>query len=147
MEKPDDDNLITLSTLKNRKVYGKNAEYLGRVEDLVIDARNSYIEFAILKKEDADTDGKPHYVAVPTHALHIDTPDAKGVLQVDDGLWRRLPDFDKDRWDSSTPSSKGKFINKFHRRFGMGNEGGNAPSTEHIGDKKREHIEPEESDR
>jgi hypothetical protein len=86
------------------KVINAQAEDLGRIEDIVLDARNNRVAYAILSFGGFLGLGDRHF-ALPWEALSFDLSQRVAVLDIDKDRLRNAPGFEKENWpDLSNPS-------------------------------------------
>ena len=79
------------------KVMNTEREDLGKIEDLVIDTRDSRVAYAILSFGGLLGMGDKHFV-IPWQALTIDLSQRVALLQIDKDRLENAPGFDKDSW-------------------------------------------------
>jgi PRC-barrel domain protein len=89
--------LLRASSIIGCGVEDVAGEDLGRIEDLVIDALQGRVAYAILSfGESLGLEDK--LFAIPLPALSYRADDRKFILHVDRDTLRRAPGFEKDRW-------------------------------------------------
>ena len=92
-------SLYRVSTLESLKVYNRNGENLGKIKDLVVDARTGKISYAVL-----DFGGflgiGDKWFAVPWHAFKYETSNNEEqlVLDVSKDRLKNAPGFNSSRW-------------------------------------------------
>jgi sporulation protein YlmC with PRC-barrel domain len=91
------------------KVVNQQAENIGKVEDLVIDAGAGRITYAVLSFGGFLGVGNK-YFAIPWNALRFDLADKTAVLNVDKKLLENAPGFDKDNWPNFSDTALGSSI-------------------------------------
>jgi hypothetical protein len=79
------------------KVINAAQEHLGRIEDLVIDARDNRVAYAILSFGGVLGLGDKHF-AIPWETLSFDLSEKVAVLDVDKGRLKNAPGFDQNNW-------------------------------------------------
>ena len=79
------------------KVMNTEREDLGKIEDLVIDTRDSRVAYAILSFGGLLGLGDKHFV-IPWQALTIDLSQKVAVLKIDKQRLENAPGFDKESW-------------------------------------------------
>lgn len=86
------------------KVINAQREDLGNIEDLVLDARNNRVAYAILSFGGFLGMGDRHF-AIPFEALSFDLSEKVAVLDIDKDRLKNAPGFDKDDWpDMANPA-------------------------------------------
>lgn len=86
------------------KVINAQREDLGNIEDLVLDARNNRVAYAILSFGGFLGMGDRHF-AIPFEALSFDLSEKVAVLDIDKDRLKNAPGFDKDEWpDMANPA-------------------------------------------
>lgn len=85
---------LSVSALRGRKVSNYDNEYLGEIEDLMLDSVTGEVEYALLSSPAID--GK--LFPVPLRALTVDTEAGLFTLNADREVLRHAPGFHRDRW-------------------------------------------------
>ena len=84
----------SIAELKRYPVYNRRGDKLGAIDDVVLDADDWSICYAVLRYEKA---GEPHkLLGVALDALALDSENECLVVSVDDDALRRAPGFDRD---------------------------------------------------
>jgi sporulation protein YlmC with PRC-barrel domain len=89
--------VVVKKSILGAKVINAAQEDLGKIEDLVIDARNSRVAYAILSFGGVLGMGDKHF-AIPWEALSFDLSQKVAVLDIDKDRLKNAPGFDKDDW-------------------------------------------------
>ena len=89
-------------------------EDLGKIEDLVIDARNSRVAYAILSFGGVMGLGDKHF-AIPWEALAFDLSQKVAVLDINKDRLTNAPGFNKDDWPDMTNEKWGTDVYDFYR--------------------------------
>ena len=89
--------VVVKKSILGAKVINTAQEDLGKIEDLVIDARNSRVAYAILSFGGVLGLGDKHF-AIPWEALTFDLSQKVAVLDMDKDRLKNAPGFDKDDW-------------------------------------------------
>jgi sporulation protein YlmC with PRC-barrel domain len=89
--------VVVKKSILGAKVINTEQEDLGKIEDLVIDARNSRVAYAILSFGGVLGLGDKHF-AIPWEALTFDLSQKVAVLDMDKDRLKNAPGFDKDDW-------------------------------------------------
>jgi hypothetical protein len=84
-------------SLIGTKVVNAQNEDLGKVEDIVIDAADARVAYAVLSFGGFLGMGDK-YFAIPWEGLHFMPSEKRIVLNVDKRLLETAPGFDKDNW-------------------------------------------------
>ena len=79
------------------KVINAAREDLGKIEDLVIDARDNRVSYAILSFGGILGMGDKRF-AIPWEALSFDLSDKTAVLNVEEHQLKNAPGFDENNW-------------------------------------------------
>ncbi|CAN5227358.1 hypothetical protein BH24PSE2_BH24PSE2_17630 [soil metagenome] len=70
------------STIFDGAVHNGRGEHLGRIADLVLDAEDGRIEYALLALEERGVTGARRVVTVPWRSLHRDRGGRTFILEV-----------------------------------------------------------------
>jgi hypothetical protein len=79
------------------KVINTQREHLGHIEDIILDARDSRVVYAILSFGGMLGMGDSHF-AIPWEALTFDLSEKVAVLKIEKDRLKHAPGFDKDGW-------------------------------------------------
>src|ERR1700747_3595691 len=93
--------VVVKKSILGAKVINTAQEDLGKIEDLVIDARNSRVASAILSFGGVLGLGDKHF-AVLWDVLTFDLYQRKTVFDIDKDRLANAPGFDKDDWPDLT---------------------------------------------
>jgi sporulation protein YlmC with PRC-barrel domain len=86
--------LQSIADLKRYPVYNRRGDKLGAIDDVVLDADDWSIRYAVLRYE---VPGEPHkLLGVALDALSLDSENGSLVVAVDDEALRRARGFDRD---------------------------------------------------
>jgi sporulation protein YlmC with PRC-barrel domain len=108
-------SLYRVSTIESLKVYNRSNENLGKIKDLVIDARTGKISYAVL-----DFGGflgvGDKWFAVPWHAFKCETKDNQDylVLDVSKDRLKNAPGFDSNHWPNMADPTFSRDIDTFY---------------------------------
>ena len=84
----------SIAELKRYPVYNRQGDKLGSIDDVVLDADDWSICYAVLRYEVA---GEPHkLLGVALDALVLDSENECLVVSADDDALRRAPGFDRE---------------------------------------------------
>jgi hypothetical protein len=97
------------------KVINAEREDLGTIEDLVIDARDNRVAYAILSFGGLLGLGDKHF-AIPWEALSFDASQKIAVLNIDKDRLSKAPGFDPSNWPDLGNPSVGSEV---HEHYGM----------------------------
>ena len=100
-------------TVIGSKVVNAQNEDLGKIEDLVIDARSGRIVYAVLSFGGFLGMGDK-YFAIPWNAFQLDLSEKRAVLNVAKNVLENAPGFDKDAWPNMADSTWGASIYKHY---------------------------------
>jgi hypothetical protein len=108
---------FTISAKKSilgAKVINAQREDLGTIEDIILDARDNRVAYAILSFGGFLGLADRHF-AIPWEALSLDLSQKIAVLDIDKDRLRNAPGFEKDRWPDMADPSWGSQI---YRHYG-----------------------------
>src|SRR5580704_15309296 len=108
---------FTISAKKSilgAKVINAHREDMGTIEDIILDARNNRVAYAILSFGGFLGLGDRHF-AIPWEALSLDLSQKVAVLDIDKDRLQNAPGFEKDRWPDMADPSWGSQI---YRHYG-----------------------------
>jgi len=95
------------------KVINEAREYLGKIEDVIIDTRTDQVAYVILSFGGVMGIGDKHF-AVPWKAIHYAPGEQCAVLNIDKDRLRNAPGFDKGNWpDMADP----EFANRIREHY------------------------------
>jgi len=96
--------IVVKKSILGAKVINAQREDLGTIEDIVLDARNNRVAYAILSFGGFLGVGDRHF-AIPWEALSFDLSQKIAVLDIDKDRLRNAPGFEKDSWpDMADPT-------------------------------------------
>jgi hypothetical protein len=101
-------------TVIGSKVINAQNEDLGKIEDLVLDARAGRIAYAVLSFGGFLGMGDK-YFAIPWNAFHFNLSEKQAVLNVDKKLLENAPGFDRDNWPNMADSI---WENSIYKHYG-----------------------------
>jgi sporulation protein YlmC with PRC-barrel domain len=96
------------------KVINAQAEDLGKIEDIVLDARDNRVAYAILSFGGFLGLGDRHF-AIPWEALSFDLSQKVAVLDIDKDRLSNAPGFEKENWPDLSNRTWGSQI---YRHYG-----------------------------
>ncbi len=108
-------SLYRVSTLESLKVHNRSGENLGKIKDLVVDARTGKISYAVL-----DFGGflgiGDKWFAVPWHAFKYEASNNEEhlVLDVSKDRLKNAPGFDSSHWPNMADPSFSRNIDTFY---------------------------------
>jgi sporulation protein YlmC with PRC-barrel domain len=106
--------VVVKKSILGAKVINTAQEDLGKIEDLVIDARNSRVAYAILSFGGVLGMGDKHF-AIPWEALAFDLSQKVAVLDIDKDRLKNAPGFDKDDWPDLANEKWGVEVYDYYR--------------------------------
>ena len=89
--------VIAADTLTGDKVVNFQKEDLGKIEHMMIDLESGRIAYAVLSFGGFLGMGDKLF-AIPWTSLKVDTVEHRFILNVDKGLLKAAPGFDKEHW-------------------------------------------------
>ncbi len=105
--------VVVKKSILGAKVINIEQEDLGKIEDLVIDARNSRVAYAILSFGGVLGLGDKHF-AIPWEALTFDLSQKVAVLDIDKDRLKNAPGFDKDDWPDLANQTWGAEVYEYY---------------------------------
>jgi hypothetical protein len=102
------------NSILGTKVINAAREDLGTIEDIVLDARNNRVAYAILSFGGFLGLGDRHF-AIPWEALSFDLSQKLAVLDIDKDRLSNAPGFEKDNWPDMGDASWGSQV---YRHYG-----------------------------
>jgi sporulation protein YlmC with PRC-barrel domain len=99
-------HVLQVSKVIGNKVLNPAGEQLGNLKDLVIDAEDGHIAYAVLSIGGLLGLGDKLF-AIPWEALLWKAKDNTFVLDVDKEVLKEAPGFDKDQWPSEAQYEAG----------------------------------------
>jgi len=107
--------IVVKKTILGAKVINTAREDLGTIEDIVIDARDNKVVYAILSFGGLLGVGDKHF-AIPWEALSFDASEKIAVLSIDKDRLSNAPGFDKENWpDMGNPN----WGTEVHQHYGF----------------------------
>jgi sporulation protein YlmC with PRC-barrel domain len=88
---------LTASSIIGDEVYNKNDDYLGKIEDVMIDITTGKIEYYIIEFGGFLGVGDK-YFSVPFKLLEINTGKRLYIFDQPKEILEKAPGFDKDHW-------------------------------------------------
>jgi sporulation protein YlmC with PRC-barrel domain len=110
--------VMSASSLSGDKVYNTKGEYLGTIEDFMLDLDSGRIAYAVLSFGGVMGMGKK-LCAVPPKMLKLNEQDKCFTLDADKERLQRAPGFDRDNWPDMT---KENFTTDIHAFYGTSQE-------------------------
>jgi sporulation protein YlmC with PRC-barrel domain len=90
-------SVLSATTLIGDDVKNPKGEDLGNLEEIMIDAKDGHVAYAVLSFGGFLGLGDKLF-AIPWDAISVDTDNHAIVLDVDKGILENAPGFDKDNW-------------------------------------------------
>ena len=91
--------VMAADTLEGDDIVDSAGKKLGELEHVMIDVPSGRVAYAVLSFGGFLGMGEKLF-AIPWKALHIDPPEHRFVLDVDEETLKNAPGFDKDHWPS-----------------------------------------------
>jgi len=107
--------IVVKKSILGAKVINTAREDLGTIEDIVIDARDNKVVYAILSFGGLLGLGDKHF-AIPWEALSFDASEKVAVLSIDKDRLSNAPGFDKDNWPDLGNQTWGSQV---HQHYGF----------------------------
>lgn len=93
-----------IKSIVGSEVLNVEGEDLGKIEEIIIDTRDSRVAYAILSFGGFLGMGDKHF-AIPWQALTLDPSQGTAILMIDKDRLKNAPGFDKDKWPDMTNST------------------------------------------
>ena len=106
--------VVAKKSILGAKVINTAQEDLGKIEDLVIDARNSRVAYAILSFGGVLGLGDKHF-AIPWEVLTFDLSQKMAVIDIDKDRLKNAPGFDKDDWPDLANEKWGANVHDYYQ--------------------------------
>jgi sporulation protein YlmC with PRC-barrel domain len=107
--------IVVKKSILGAKVINSEREDLGTIEDIILDARENRVAYAILSFGGILGLGDKHF-AIPWEALSFDVSEKTAVLAIDKERLSNAPGFDKDNWpDMANP----EWGTQVHEHYGL----------------------------
>jgi hypothetical protein len=103
------------TTLVGNDVYNHQTEYLGNIQEIMLDMRSGKVSYAVLSFGGVLGIGEKLF-AVPWAALTLNTKDKRFQMNVEKARLKHAPGFEKGRWPNVADPSWQKEI---HSYYGM----------------------------
>lgn len=100
-------SIIGMSVINNQR------EDLGKIEDVVLDTRNSRASYAILSFGGILGMGDKHF-AIPWEALTFDLGQKTAVLNIEKDRLKNAPGFNKDNWPDVADAAWGAQVYNYY---------------------------------
>lgn len=105
--------LLSASTLNGNDVYNNREENLGSIKEIMLDAHNGTVCYAVLSSGGFLGIGDKLF-AIPWQALRLDTDNKRFLLDVDAERLKNAPGFDKDHWPDMADSTWAQSIHSYY---------------------------------
>ena len=108
-------DVLSATSLIGDRVTNPAGEYLGKIEELMIDLDSGRVAYAVLSFGGfLGTGLGDKLFALPFQALKLDAEHECFVLDVDPEKLRKAPGFDKDHWPSTADRTWGSQIHSYY---------------------------------
>jgi sporulation protein YlmC with PRC-barrel domain len=105
--------VLAANSLIGNRVINSQGEWLGRVEDLVIDAAQGQIAYAVLSFQGVPGLSGRLY-ALPWDALALDTEDRTFIIDLAEEMLSEAPAFDRNRWPDMADQRWGEAVHRYY---------------------------------
>src|ERR1700761_9587465 len=105
--------VMAADTLDGNKVISSDGEDLGKVKDIMLDVRSGRIAYAVLSSGGFLGIGDK-LLAIPWHALTLDTEQKCFVLNMTAERVKNAPGFDKDHWPSMADQTWATSVHQYY---------------------------------
>jgi sporulation protein YlmC with PRC-barrel domain len=113
VERAEDAFLMSCSTLQGETLYNRDAQELGELEHVVIDAASGRIAYAVLVRGGVLGLGE-RFHAIPWEALEIDAGGRRFVLDIDVDRLDSAPGFDDEHWPAMNDMAWSRAVREFY---------------------------------
>ncbi|WP_323001342.1 PRC-barrel domain-containing protein [Denitromonas sp.] len=110
--------MLSAGTIIGDDVYGKDAQKLGEIKELMLDVATGTVNYAVLSFGGFLGMGEKLF-AVPWRAFSLDSANKRFKLDGDVARFKDAPGFDKDHWPDMADAAWEKNI---HAYYGTGTE-------------------------
>jgi len=107
-------HVLSASSLMGNRVVNSLGEYLGKIEDLMIDVAEGRIAYAVLSFSGIMGLGNRLF-AIPWDALALDTEEKKYILDLDRDMLQKAPAFDQNHWPDISDQD---WVERVHTYYG-----------------------------
>jgi sporulation protein YlmC with PRC-barrel domain len=105
---------LSASSLIGNSVVNSLGDYLGSIEDLMIDVAGGRIAYAVVSLVGIIGLGNRLF-AIPWDAFAIDTEEKKYILDIDPDVLQKAPAFDQHLWPNVTDQD---WVKRVHSYYG-----------------------------
>jgi sporulation protein YlmC with PRC-barrel domain len=106
-------DVMAAATLDGDKVISSDGEDIGKVKDIMLDVRSGRVAYAVLSSGGFLGIGDK-LLAIPWHALMLDTERKCFVLNMTAERVRNAPGFDKDHWPSMADQTWATSVHQYY---------------------------------
>lgn len=106
-------NVLSAGSITGDKVVNAQGDELGKIEEIMLDADDNRIAYAVLSFGGFLGIGDKLF-AVPWGALKLDADNKRFVLDASKERLERAPGFDKDAWPDMADRSFGNDVYKYY---------------------------------
>jgi sporulation protein YlmC with PRC-barrel domain len=106
-------DVMAAATLDGNKVISSDGEDVGKVKDIMLDVSSGRIAYAVLSSGGFLGIGDK-LLAIPWHALTLDTEQKCFVLSMTAEGVRNAPGFDKDHWPSMADQTWATSVHQYY---------------------------------
>lgn len=106
-------HLMGANTLVGNDVYNHKEENLGDIKEIMLDATNGKVSYAVLSFGAFLGMGAKLF-AVPWSALTLDTNNKRFVLNIEKDRLSDAPGFDKDKWPNMADENWSKDVDSYY---------------------------------
>jgi sporulation protein YlmC with PRC-barrel domain len=106
-------DVMAADTLDGNKVISSDGEDIGKVKDIMLDVRSGRIAYAVLSSGGFLGIGDK-LLAIPWHALTLDTQQKCFVLNMTAERVKNAPGFDKDHWPSMADQTWATSVHQYY---------------------------------
>lgn len=106
-------DVMAAATLDGNRVVSSDGEDLGKVKDIMLDVRSGRVAYAVLSSGGFLGIGDK-LLAIPWHALTLDTEQKCFVLNMTAASVQNAPGFDKDHWPSMADQTWATSVHQYY---------------------------------
>jgi sporulation protein YlmC with PRC-barrel domain len=106
-------DVMAAATLDGNRVISSDGEDIGKVKDIMLDVRSGRVAYAVLSSGGFLGIGDK-LLAIPWHALTLDTQQKCFVLNMSAERVKNAPGFDKDPWPSMADQTWATSVHQYY---------------------------------
>lgn len=120
MNRTETPHIVAASTLTGDPVRNQEGDDLGTIDEILIDAENGRVAYAVLAAGGFLGIGERYY-PIPWEALTVDLTAKEFILNISRARLEKAPGFDKEHWQDMTEAGWRDMVRDF---FGLKKDSG-----------------------